>query len=132
VLNHGVGPLARSLTRPSFSEPRVFADQCQRDGVTLGLRFGVRNGTPMLSVGEERAGFSGIFEIVAADKAGGGQADKGDPRRLPPLSTPSPPLLPNQPSHPCLTQGANWGRESYLNNSAGQLTVPNLTPPSRR
>jgi hypothetical protein len=27
-----------------FSEPRMFADQFQRDGVILGQRFGVRNG----------------------------------------------------------------------------------------
>jgi hypothetical protein len=37
----------------------------------------------MLSVGEERAGFSGIFEIVAADKAGGGQKDATKPAAAP-------------------------------------------------
>jgi hypothetical protein len=34
-----------------------------------GQYFDVRNATPVLSVGEERDGFTGIFEIVAADKA---------------------------------------------------------------
>ena len=54
---------------PGFSEPRVLADQFQRNGVIVSV-FDVRNGTPVLSVGEERGGFSGIFEIVAAAKAG--------------------------------------------------------------
>jgi len=81
----------------------------------------------VLSVGEERDGFTGIFEVVAADKARGGSDEKETPlrgeRRLPPLSTLRDPCCPNQPSHPCLTQRANWGRERDLNHRAGQLTT---------
>jgi hypothetical protein len=57
---------------------------------------------------EERGGFTGIFEIVAADKARVGRMKRrpfcaGNVDWRP--YQPSPPLLPNQPSHPCLTQG---------------------------
>jgi hypothetical protein len=48
----------------------LFADQFQRNGVILDQRFGVRNGdTGAVSRGRG-SGFTGIFEIVAAAKAG--------------------------------------------------------------
>jgi len=48
----------------------VSADQFKRNGAILDQRFGVRNGdTGAVSRGAA-AGFNGIFEIVAADKAG--------------------------------------------------------------
>src|SRR5215475_8351827 len=75
---------------------------------------------------EERGGFTGIFEIVGADKARVGRVKRrpfGRGTSIAAPINPSPPLLPNQPSHPCLTQGANWGRQRYLNHSAGQLTT---------
>jgi hypothetical protein len=49
------------------------------------------------------SGFSGIFEIVAADKARGGRLKKETRlrgHRLPPLADPSAPLLPDLPLPP--------------------------------
>jgi hypothetical protein len=57
-LNHRVG-----------RRVRVLANQFQRNGVILDRRSVFGMATPVLSVGEERGGFTGIFEIVAADKA---------------------------------------------------------------
>jgi hypothetical protein len=64
----------------------------------------------------ERGGFTGIFEIVAADKARVGRVKRrplcaGTSIAAP--ITPSPPLLPNHPSHPLPDPGGNWGRERY-------------------
>src|SRR5262249_5415981 len=44
-------------------------DQFQRNGVILDQRSGVGVTTPVLSVGGERGRFTGIFEIIVADKA---------------------------------------------------------------
>jgi hypothetical protein len=61
---------SESLTRPDFSEPRMFADQFQRNGVIFGLRFDVPNGDTSAVSRGEGSGFTGIFGIVAAAKAG--------------------------------------------------------------
>ena len=60
MLNH------RVVRRVSVSQE----DQFQRNGVILDQRFGVWNDdTGAVSRGGERGHFTGIFEIVAADKA---------------------------------------------------------------
>jgi hypothetical protein len=87
----------------------MLADQLQRDGVILGQRFW-RFGmaTPVLSVEEGRSGFSGIFEIVAAGKAGGGRVEKETllraECRLPSLAGPCHPCCPIHPRHPVPAQ----------------------------
>jgi hypothetical protein len=101
----------------------VLADQFQRNGVIFGLRFGVRNGTPVLSVEEERAALVASLKSLQRTRPGvsGG---KGDPfargnvdcRPYSPLRHPCCPIYPRVP---CLTQGANWGRERYPNHWAG-------------
>jgi hypothetical protein len=63
--------LARSLIRPDFSEQRVFADQFQRNGVLLGQRFCCSEWRHQCCQSRRSSGFTGIFEIVAAAKAGG-------------------------------------------------------------
>jgi hypothetical protein len=64
--------------------------------------------TPVLSVGEERGGFTvASLKSLPADKVRVGRVKRrplARERRLPPLSTPSQ-ALPNQPSHPCLPGG---------------------------
>jgi hypothetical protein len=86
----------------------MFADQFQRNGVILDRRLGVRIGdTRALSRGGSR-GFSDIFEIVAADEAGG-SAEKGDPparrHRLPrPSLALRHPCCPIYPRHPIPAQ----------------------------
>jgi hypothetical protein len=100
-----------SCRSPGFSEPRVFADQFQRNGVILDQRFRCLEWpTPVLSVGEERGGFTGIFEIVAADKAGvvGWKrrpicAGNVDCRPYHPFATLGSPIYPR---HPYLPKGA--------------------------
>ena len=80
--------------------------------------------TPVLSVGEERGGFTGIFEIVAADKARVGRVKRR------PLCEPyltlgtlaAPIYLANLPA-----QGANGSREPW-STTRSSLTIPNLIP----
>jgi hypothetical protein len=66
--------------------------------------------TPVLSVEEGAAALLASFEIVAAAKRGS-SAEKGDPLHggtsITALAGPSPPLLPDLPSHPYLPKGAN-------------------------
>jgi hypothetical protein len=65
----------------------------------------------MLSVGEERGGFTGIFEIVAADKARVGRA-KRRPFSEPYLTLA--PLLPRSTSPPCRPKGRT-GQRAMVN-----------------
>jgi hypothetical protein len=60
MLNHRVGS-------PGFSEPRGPVP-AQRRHTRSAPVFGMT--TPMLPDGEERGGFTGIFEIVAAERPG--------------------------------------------------------------
>jgi hypothetical protein len=94
-----------------------------RNGILISLiEFGV--GTPVGLAGGA-AGFTATFEIAAADEAGDGRVKRRPIRAGTTIAPyhPSPPSLPDLPSHPCLTQGANWGRERYLNHRASQLTT---------
>src|SRR5258708_19448100 len=84
--------------------------------------------------GGERGGFTGIFEIVAADKARVGRvkrrplcAGNVDCRPYQPLSHPCCPIYPRIP---CLTQGANWGRQRYTS-TIRPANDPPPTPPAR-
>ena|SRR5262249_2894930 len=80
--------------------------------------------TPVLSVGEERGGFTGIFEIVAADKARVGRVEKETllraERRLLPLAGLGHPC---RLCHPYLPNGRR-GQGTTLNQCAGQQTIP--------
>jgi hypothetical protein len=94
----GLSDAQPSCRSPGFGEPRVLEDQFQRNGVILDSAFPVFGmATPVLSVGEELGGFTGIFEIVAADKARVGRVKRrpfcaGNVDWRP--YHPSPPLLP--------------------------------------
>jgi hypothetical protein len=56
--------------RPDFSEQRLSADQFQRNGVILGQHFCSSEWRHQCCQSRRSSGFSGMFEIVAADKAG--------------------------------------------------------------
>jgi hypothetical protein len=106
----------------------VFADQFQRNGVTLGqafLLFGMA--IPVLSVEEGRCSFSGIFEIVTADKAAvvGWKrrpffARNVDCRPRRPFATLAARPTPS-PSLPA--QGGEGKQGPMLNHRVGQLTT---------
>jgi hypothetical protein len=78
-------------------------------------------------------GFSGIFEIVAADKAGRKRRPicAGE-RRLPPLFTPSPPLLPDLPSRPLPDPGGELGQGTISQPLGRPLTTPTGDDAARR
>jgi hypothetical protein len=109
----------------------MLADQLQRDGVILGQRFW-RFGmaTPVLSVEEGRSGFSGIFEIVAAAKAGvvgrkrrplcAGYIDR---RPYVTLGT----LAARSTSPPLPSQRGERARERW-STTCSSLTIPDLIP----
>src|SRR6266436_4910385 len=73
------------------------------------------------------AGFTGIFQIVAADKAGGGRLKKGPicaaGHRLLPPSHPSPPLLPDLPSPSLLAQEGERAREWWSTIVSAKPTI---------
>jgi hypothetical protein len=116
----------------------LFADQFQRNGVIFGQRFRCLEWRHRCCQ-SGRSGTALLASLKSLQRTRPGRVGwKGDPfavgTSIAALST-QPlrhPCCPNQPSHPCLTTGANWGSERYLNHSTGQLTVPKLTPRSRR
>ena len=112
MLNHRVG-------RPGFSEPRETSSSATASYSISVPVFGMT--TPVLSVGEERGGFTGIFEIVAADKARVGRV-KRRPLCEPYLTLA--PLLPDLPRHPAGPRGER-AREPW-STTRSSLTIPNL------
>jgi hypothetical protein len=93
-----------SCRSPGFGEPRAVSGPVPAQRRHTRLAFTVFGMAPVLSVGEERGGFTGIFEIVAADKARVGRMKRrpfcAGERRLPSPINPPHPCRPNQPSHP--------------------------------
>ena len=85
------------------------------------------NGTPVGGGEEERAGFSGIFEIAAPDKAGAGRAKKETHLRGTPIAAPIAPFatLAAQSTLAIPTaQGREGARARCSTYCAGQLTSP--------
>jgi len=96
--------------------------------VILGHVLGARNGDTAAVSRGGAAGFTGIFQIVAADKAGGGRLKKGPicaaGHRLLPPSHPSPPLLPDLPSPSLLAQEGERAREWWSTIVSAKPTIP--------
>src|SRR5215831_19722203 len=103
MLNHRVGGRVSGAKRTSSSATASYSISVPVFGMT----------TPVLSVGEERGGFTGIFEIVAADKARVGRV-KGDPFASP--TSPLAPLLPQSTSPPCWPKGRT-GQRAMVNHA---------------
>ena len=97
-------------------------------GVILGHVLGARNGDTAAVSRGGAAGFTGIFQIVATDKAGGGRLKKGPicaaGHRLLPPSHPSPPLLPDLPSPSLLAQEGEGAREWWSTIVSAKPTIP--------
>ena len=100
----------------------------RRNGVILGHVLGARNGDTAAVSRGGAAGFTGIFQIVATDKAGGGRLKKGPicaaGHRLLPPSHPSPPLLPDLPSPSLLAQEGERAREWWSTIVSAKPTIP--------
>jgi hypothetical protein len=103
----------------------VFADQFPRNGMMLDQRFGVRNGDTSAVSRGGGGGFTGIFEIVAEDKAGVVVVEQETllraERRLLPLAAPCCPLLPL--AAPCCPQG-NRANKSTPKETCQVVVVP--------
>jgi hypothetical protein len=124
VVNHGVGPLARLLTS-ALSEPRMFADQFQRNGVILDQRFGIRNGDTAAVSRGRAAGFTVTFEIAAETRRGDGRVKRRPIRAgtsIVALAALRHPCCPIYPRHPYPPKGAK-GQGTMLNQCVGQLTT---------
>ena len=94
----------------------------------LGHVLRARNGDTAAVSRGGAAGFTGIFQIVATDKAGGGRLKKGPicaaGHRLLPPSHPSPPLLPDLPSPSLLAQEGERAREWWSTIVSAKPTIP--------
>jgi hypothetical protein len=92
--------------------------------------FVVRNGDTSAVSRGGGSGFTGIFEIVATDEAGGGRLKKEthlrghiDCRPFHPLG----PLLPDRPLHPYLPDGRR-GQETAMNAPPGPRATSSRRP----
>jgi hypothetical protein len=90
------------ITRPSFSEPRMLADQFQRNGVILGRRNGDTNAVSRGGSASACTREVAAMKTISAPRSGVDAADRAE-RGFGPFATLAAPIYPR---HPYLPKGA--------------------------